>query len=83
MCSNAAHIHVLGCRVGKPARPNLDRMEALMKFFLYRILTKFFKRLERFADRAALRFDYCEFCGENKYNSTGCFGRPLTYKVVR
>ena len=54
-----------------------------MKLLTYRWLTLLFRWLSSAAERGVERFDYCEACGECKYSSSGCVGRPLTYKAVR
>lgn len=54
-----------------------------MKLFICHQLTKFFRWLSNAAERGVERFDYCEACGECKYSSRGCVGRPLNYREVR
>lgn len=54
-----------------------------MKLFIYRYLTQMFRWFAEISERGVERFNYCEACGECKYSSSGCVGRPLTYKAVR
>jgi hypothetical protein len=53
-----------------------------MKFFIYRMLVRFFTWLESVSAKATYRFDVCENCGESKFYSQPCVGRVITYKAV-